>query len=69
MLTVRCCVPQKGPSDGVLSHALVVWIGDLNYRINLPEDAVVAHIEDRSWKNLYQFDQLHMARVSLLLES
>jgi hypothetical protein len=34
------------------------WIGDLNYRIELPPEQIVTYIEDRKWTELFLKDQL-----------
>ncbi|KAJ1471290.1 Endonuclease/exonuclease/phosphatase [Baffinella frigidus] len=49
----------------ILDHDVVLWLGDLNYRIALPDAAVLALIEERAWGLMTQFDQLHQQRRDL----
>ena len=51
------------PPLRILDHDVVFWLGDLNYRITLPDAAVLALIEDRAWELLMEFDQLHQQRL------
>uniref|UniRef100_A0A7S4BAJ1 Inositol polyphosphate-related phosphatase domain-containing protein n=1 Tax=Chrysotila carterae TaxID=13221 RepID=A0A7S4BAJ1_CHRCT len=55
---------RHGPFCGPLEHDLCVWLGDLNYRLELPNDEVRARISKGNWKSLHQFDQLLMAQAS-----
>ncbi|KAJ3741434.1 DNase I-like protein [Lentinula detonsa] len=52
-------VPEK---FGVFESDILFWMGDLNYRINLPDADVRALLSSESWKNkleiLKHFDQL-----------
>ena len=41
---------------------IVIWMGDLNYRINLPEDEAKALIQKGNYKKLLVFDQLNLER-------
>eukprot|EP00960_Hanusia_phi_P060916 764668-Hanusia_phi.AAC.3 len=43
---------------------VVIWIGDLNYRINLPDNAVVTLINNKNFSLLSSFDQLCMWKES-----
>lgn len=49
-----------GGGDGelILDHELVFVGGDLNYRIDLPRNQVLAMIDDQSWAGLVAKDQL-----------
>lgn len=38
------------------------WCGDLNYRIDMPNDSVRDYIRDRRWDQLVQADQLTLQR-------
>lgn len=43
----------------LLEHDVVLWIGDLNYRIDeLPVERVCGLIDDANWAELAKFDQL-----------
>jgi hypothetical protein len=43
---------------GVLDHDTVVWMGDLNYRIDLPYNKAAALIHNQDWEQLQQHDQV-----------
>ncbi|KAM3319481.1 type IV inositol polyphosphate 5-phosphatase 9 isoform X1 [Capsicum chacoense] len=47
------CLPRK-----ILEHDRVIWLGDLNYRIYLPEPTTRSLVNDRQWTTLLQNDQL-----------
>ncbi|XP_016477066.1 type IV inositol polyphosphate 5-phosphatase 9-like isoform X3 [Nicotiana tabacum] len=47
------CLPSK-----ILQHDRVIWLGDLNYRIYLPEPTARSLVNDRQWSTLLQNDQL-----------
>ncbi|CAN4085442.1 unnamed protein product [Withania somnifera] len=47
------CLPRK-----ILQHDRVIWLGDLNYRIYLPESTTRSLVNDRKWSTLLQNDQL-----------
>ena len=40
-------------------HDAVIWLGDFNFRINLPIDEVKHLIEARDFQKLFEFDQLN----------
>ncbi|VDK39948.1 unnamed protein product [Taenia asiatica] len=46
----------------VLSHDYVFWFGDLNYRINLPNEEVKSLISRSAWSDLQCSDQLLVQR-------
>ncbi|KAJ8905797.1 hypothetical protein NDN08_002302 [Rhodosorus marinus] len=43
---------------------LVVWLGDLNYRLDLPLEDVVRSVEAEDWETLLKHDQLNQALKS-----
>ncbi|XP_059306774.1 type IV inositol polyphosphate 5-phosphatase 9-like [Lycium ferocissimum] len=47
------CLPTK-----ILQHDRVIWLGDLNYRIDLPEHTTRSLVNDQQWSTLLQNDQL-----------
>jgi hypothetical protein len=51
-------------SLNVLEHDVVFWIGDLNYRIQLPSDQVMNLVAREDWKQLRKYDQLDNARLN-----
>ncbi|KAM6568069.1 hypothetical protein CsatB_016054 [Cannabis sativa] len=42
----------------ILDHDCIIWLGDLNYRIQLPEDLTRLLVEKREWDILLKNDQL-----------
>ncbi|KAH8550863.1 Endonuclease/exonuclease/phosphatase, partial [Umbelopsis sp. PMI_123] len=42
----------------------LIWVGDLNYRINLTEPEVKAALQKRDLKSLIEYDQLNIERAS-----
>ncbi|VDO05611.1 unnamed protein product [Rodentolepis nana] len=52
-----------GPDKrNVLMHDYVFWFGDLNYRIDLPNDEVKSLIDRSAWLDLVRSDQLSVQR-------
>ena len=51
------------PNIGVYEHDLVLWLGDLNYRLdNIPAKRIEALISSKSFLELSHYDQLLLAR-------
>ncbi|XP_051152781.1 type IV inositol polyphosphate 5-phosphatase 7-like isoform X2 [Andrographis paniculata] len=50
-------VDEKSP-ETVVEHDRIIWLGDLNYRIDLPYRTVKALIEMQNWRALLEKDQL-----------
>ncbi|XP_061361796.1 type IV inositol polyphosphate 5-phosphatase 9-like [Gastrolobium bilobum] len=48
-------MPQK-----IIDHDRVVWLGDLNYRICMPDSATQSLIKRREWETLLKHDQLKL---------
>ena len=46
----------------LLDHDVIIWLGDLNYRLNLPEDAIVCLLRDKKLDLLKEFDQLTICK-------
>lgn len=55
---------RLGRYPGDLHHQFdhLFFVGDLNYRIDLPREEVLLLIQDRKWDVLYQHDQLRAQR-------
>lgn len=47
---------------GILNHDAIFWVGDLNYRVELSIDSVIALIEAKKYTELIKHDQLRSAR-------
>eukprot|EP01126_Amoeba_proteus_P024152 TRINITY_DN242_c0_g4_i1.p1 TRINITY_DN242_c0_g4~~TRINITY_DN242_c0_g4_i1.p1 ORF type:complete len:735 (-),score=133.08 TRINITY_DN242_c0_g4_i1:40-2172(-) len=43
-------------------HDNIFWVGDFNYRIDLPDDFVRERIEKKDWDTLFAADQLHVQK-------
>ncbi|XP_042040839.1 type IV inositol polyphosphate 5-phosphatase 9-like isoform X2 [Salvia splendens] len=41
----------------ILDHDRVIWLGDLNYRIHLPEDTTRSLVKNKEWSLLLENDQ------------
>ncbi|KAK4781815.1 hypothetical protein SAY86_015917 [Trapa natans] len=54
--------PHAGPHRNlprkILDHDRVIWLGDLNYRIHLPDATIRSLVERRRWNVLLEYDQL-----------
>lgn len=61
--TIIFNVPEVGPMT-IFDHDNIFWMGDLNYRIDLPDETVREKIKAAQWEYLFQADQLniHMKR-------
>eukprot|EP00172_Hildenbrandia_rubra_P003673 Plantae.Rhodophyta-Hildenbrandia_rubra.ctg6140.p1 GENE.Plantae.Rhodophyta-Hildenbrandia_rubra.ctg6140~~Plantae.Rhodophyta-Hildenbrandia_rubra.ctg6140.p1 ORF type:complete len:769 (-),score=131.09 Plantae.Rhodophyta-Hildenbrandia_rubra.ctg6140:3974-6280(-) len=46
---------------GILDSDAVFWLGDLNYRINLPASQVLSMVESSRWDELAKHDQLKIS--------
>lgn len=47
-----------GLPKGILDHERIIWLGDLNYRINLSNVEAKALISKKQWSKLLEKDQL-----------
>ncbi|WVQ76507.1 hypothetical protein IAR50_006177 [Cryptococcus sp. DSM 104548] len=50
--------PEEGKALGVDDSHVLVWLGDLNYRIDLPDAEVREKVEAQEWQSLLEKDQL-----------
>ncbi|KAK9165721.1 hypothetical protein Scep_000912 [Stephania cephalantha] len=48
-----------GFAKTILDHERIIWLGDLNYRINLSYERVRELISRKEWFKLFEKDQLH----------
>ncbi|XP_027343970.1 type IV inositol polyphosphate 5-phosphatase 9-like [Abrus precatorius] len=63
----RTCFPRGPLLDlprTILDHDHVILLGDLNYRISLPEETTRLLVEKRDWDSLLENDQLLMELMS-----
>ncbi|KAK4261852.1 hypothetical protein QN277_004795 [Acacia crassicarpa] len=64
----RTSFPRGGPlldlPKKIPDHDLVVLLGDLNYRISLPEETTRLLVEGKHWDSLLENDQLRMELMS-----
>ncbi|CAI5758141.1 unnamed protein product [Candida verbasci] len=51
---------QFSKNKRVQNHDVVIWLGDFNYRINLPIEQVKPLILQKKFNNLFEFDQLNL---------
>ncbi|KAK1263816.1 Type I inositol 1,4,5-trisphosphate 5-phosphatase CVP2 [Acorus gramineus] len=60
----RTRFPQGGASGDlpmkILDHDRVIWLGDLNYRISLPEAKTRSLVDQKEWNALLENDQLRL---------
>ncbi|XP_008798268.2 type IV inositol polyphosphate 5-phosphatase 9-like [Phoenix dactylifera] len=58
----RTSFPRRRPSldlpQKILDHDRIIMLGDLNYRISLPEDKTRTLVEQKEWNILLEKDQL-----------
>ena len=47
----------------VRNHDYIFWCGDLNYRIDMPNDRCRSLINEKDWKSLLEVDQLSVQRA------
>ncbi|KAL5079413.1 hypothetical protein RYX36_007834 [Vicia faba] len=52
--------PMHDMPQNIIDHDRVVWLGDLNYRIDMPHFATHSLINRREWETLLEHDQLKM---------
>ncbi|XP_031498293.1 type IV inositol polyphosphate 5-phosphatase 9-like isoform X2 [Nymphaea colorata] len=52
--------PSMDLPTSILSHDRVIWLGDLNYRISLPELETRSLVERHEWRSLHENDQLRV---------
>ena len=55
---------RSGPHPPPLEHDLCVWLGDLNYRVEHPNEEVRRAIGRGEWQPLLRYDQLKIAQGS-----
>ncbi|KJE90099.1 inositol 5-phosphatase 4, variant 24 [Capsaspora owczarzaki ATCC 30864] len=52
----------NGPPFTIFDHDLVFWVGDLNYRIPLPDSEVKSLVKARDYQKLLKYDELTVER-------
>jgi len=43
-------------------HDFVCWVGDVNFRVNLPQQEILKLVEEKKFNEILQHDQLNIAR-------
>ncbi|XP_051147488.1 type IV inositol polyphosphate 5-phosphatase 9-like isoform X2 [Andrographis paniculata] len=56
--TIFPAKPQQHLPRKILDHERVIWLGDLNYRIHLPEATTRSLVKNKEWSILLEYDQL-----------
>lgn len=55
-------VPPQPVAFVFCPHSVILWLGDLNYRIEeLDVETVKNLIEEKDFQTLYAYDQVHVA--------
>ncbi|TYJ52019.1 hypothetical protein B9479_007396 [Cryptococcus floricola] len=52
--------PDDGKALGVDDSHVLIWLGDLNYRIDLPDSEVCEKVQAQEWQTLLEKDQLRL---------
>ncbi|GMH01952.1 hypothetical protein Nepgr_003791 [Nepenthes gracilis] len=63
----RTCFPTSHTYDlpkNILNHDRIVFMGDLNYRISLPDETIRRLVESQEWSELLENDQLRTELVN-----
>ncbi|CAL9074636.1 unnamed protein product [Musa acuminata var. zebrina] len=58
--TLFSSVPSVGMPKTIFDHERIIWLGDLNYRINLSYDRTHKLISGKEWSKLFEKDQLRL---------
>ncbi|KAL9271037.1 Type IV inositol polyphosphate 5-phosphatase 9-like protein [Drosera capensis] len=58
--TIFPSVPAHDLPENILDHDRVIFLGDLNYRISLPDEKIQSLVQQREWSELLQNDQLRI---------
>ncbi|KAF0924286.1 hypothetical protein E2562_009988 [Oryza meyeriana var. granulata] len=56
--TVFNPLPGLSMPKGILDHERIIWLGDLNYRINLSYESTHELISKQDWDGLFENDQI-----------
>ncbi|GAA5962330.1 hypothetical protein JCM21900_003091 [Sporobolomyces salmonicolor] len=52
-----------GEGSSIWDSGVLVWMGDLNYRVDLPRPEVIRMIRSKEWDLLLRFDQLNIQKA------
>eukprot|EP00038_Savillea_parva_P013133 m.7413 g.7413 ORF g.7413 m.7413 type:complete len:468 (+) comp2444_c0_seq1:247-1650(+) len=63
MLFWECPVKESDYSQ-VMQHERVIWVGDLNYRIDCERDKLMARVDKAQYGKLLKYDQLEQQKQS-----
>ncbi|GAB2221954.1 hypothetical protein Droror1_Dr00013150 [Drosera rotundifolia] len=55
--TIFPSVPAHDFPENILDHDRIIFLGDLNYRISLPDEKIQTLVQHREWSELLQNDQ------------
>ncbi|WOL20420.1 type IV inositol polyphosphate 5-phosphatase 3-like isoform X4 [Canna indica] len=58
--TLFSSAPSAGMPRTILDHERIIWLGDLNYRINLSYERTHELISRKEWSKLFEKDQLRL---------
>ncbi|CAL9152145.1 unnamed protein product [Musa hybrid cultivar] len=58
--TLFSSAPGVGVAKTIFDHERIIWLGDLNYRINMSYDRAHELISRKEWSKLFEKDQLRL---------
>jgi phosphatidylinositol-bisphosphatase len=57
---IRPEVERSFNSLGIYDSHHLIWVGDLNYRVELPKPEAIALVERQEWDLMLRFDQVRL---------